>query len=96
MRRSPNRGVGRPRRAGRVDHHPPLVSDVVIDRGSAWLWMPTFTGSSRNEKPGNLRRLDLATGKVVAGVELLAAAMEARYVLASATTCTCRVQAASR
>jgi len=60
--------VGRLRREGRVDHHSPLVSDVAIGRGSAWLSMPTFTGSSWDDKPGILRRVDLATGKVVAGV----------------------------
>jgi hypothetical protein len=43
--------------------------------------MPMFTGSSRDEKPGNLRRVDLAAGKVVAGVELLAAAIERRGII---------------
>ena len=68
--------MGRLQREGRIDHHSPLVSDVAIGRGSAWLWMPMLTGSSWDDEPGILRRVDLATGKVIAGVELLAAAME--------------------
>jgi YVTN family beta-propeller protein len=57
--------VGRPLRAGS-----PLVSDMAISGGSAWLSMPTLTGPSWDEEPGIVRRIDLDTGKITAEIQV--------------------------
>ena len=51
MRRSPKRCGPSPER-GRVGPSSPVVSDAVIDRGNAWLWMPTFCGIELGRQAG--------------------------------------------
>jgi YVTN family beta-propeller protein len=48
----------------------PLVSDMAIGRGSAWLLMPTLTGPSWDKEPGIVRRVDLDTERVTAEVRV--------------------------